>query len=222
MIIDSNCARSTEANSCTEACSANYSKRSFMQATLAQIHLPQRPQGPAFFKQQQVYLCEAGADISAQFNIDYVAKIVDNCQVVDATNAKCSTCKDGFYLETGAAMCCANDKALVTLTEGNVVQNGYCYTIANLLDNCTDYDIATKKCKNCESGYELTHGRCCNNNKHFNVKTATCEHDHSNCAIYDSYKGICRLCNNGYHISNKTCVQTDKFYNSQTSAAVAV
>lgn len=119
-------------------------------------------------------------------------------------------------------MCCANDKALVTLKEDNVVQNAYCFAISDLLANCDDYDIATKKCKNCSDNYNLSYGRCCPVNKHFNVTTSTCVYDSTNCTLYDEYNGVCQLCDSGYHLSNNICVTTDKYYNESTSTAVLV
>lgn len=99
--------------------------------------------------------------------------------------------------------------------------NGYCYDISKLMDNCTNYDKATKKCMNCKSGFNLNFGRCCTGNTHFNIRTGACDLDSSNCTIFDDYNGVCKLCNQDYHLSNDKCIPNNKYNNDNNNVDVS-
>lgn len=92
-------------------------------------------------------------------------KINNNC--VEITNGSCTTCKDNYYLQNGASMCCADEKALVTIAG----LTNYCATISNLQDNCLNYDFANKKCLYCADTFVLNHGRCCAAGTIFDLRT---------------------------------------------------
>ena len=132
----------------------------------------------------------------------------------DENNQKCTSCKDGYYLEKG------NCKKFCSERYG--ISGKEC--IPCLDYNCESFEINTCNCKNCIIGFYFNSSKLCNkcnssclkcegesnnctecDNKYSFLFEHKCINCAINCSIKDSDNCKCKECNKGFFVKNFLC-----------------
>ena len=135
-----------------------------------------------------------------------------NCNTYNNLNGQCTSCYPGFNLQTGVCSAstspssCSkfnNDGTCAQCGGGSYLNNGACVPVDL---NCAYFDLASKTCFTCYSGYSVLGGVC-------QISSVSSTYQVNNCYAYDQFNK-CINCFTGFYLTANTCQAVSVFCKS--------
>jgi hypothetical protein len=141
--------------------------------------------------------------------------------VEDETLFTCSSCDEGYALDTSVKICICNEGFVKVLDE-----------CAPKINNCESYFKKNQEwiCEECSIGYKLDpYGGCFNCDVGFSIVSFSpfaCSTEIYGCAVYSSYKyeWVCEKCSVGYKVEcdGKCCVCEESYIEVSQNPMVCI
>lgn len=130
----------------------------------------------------------------------------DLCKTFNQFNGHCTSCYNGYALDSKIGVCSASSNAVCAETNSQNVckkcikgyymdQTSQCKEIDI---HCQSFNLTTLKCDQCYKGYTLNSANAC---EVAQVITATIP----NCVNYDQTGKTCLQCYDRFYLSNNQC-----------------